>query len=189
MHINAVCEDCAGFIRCYAAFSPCLSSLCALPKFHSPTINLTVKTITFLHFLSILSFSHTPPWPVPSLPSCTLKSLTVKTLKIRSKSLAPFLFFIFPWGLFVSSLSECQASAWVSKQTSSSRNDVSENCHQLGMSCQLLCWANDYCWMLWELKVSNLGHIFFCLSCSVTHACAVWVLIQSLDFFICGLWC
>lgn len=122
--------------------------------------------MTFLYFLPSLSLSEpavlscTPPWPLPSLPSCTLQSLTVTTLKIRSKSLAPFLFFIFPWGLFVSSLSECQASAWVSKQTSSSRNYVSENCHRLGMSCQLLCWANDYCWMLWELKVSKSGHIF-----------------------------
>lgn len=72
----------------------------------------------------------------------------------------PFLFFIFPWGLFVSFLSECQATAWVSKQTSSSKNDVSENCHRLGMSCQALCWANDHFWVLWELKVSNSGHFF-----------------------------
>lgn len=72
----------------------------------------------------------------------------------------PFLFFIFPWGLFVSFLSECQATAWVSKQTSSSKNDVSENCHGLGMSCQALCWANDHCWVLWELTVSNSGHFF-----------------------------
>lgn len=56
-------------------------------------------------------------------------------------------------GLFVSFLSECQAFAWVSKQTSSSRNDVSEKCHWSGMSCQSLCWANDYFWVLWELKV------------------------------------
>lgn len=56
-------------------------------------------------------------------------------------------------GLFVSFLSECQAFAWVSKQTSSSRNDVSERCHWSGMSCQSLCWANDYFWVLWELKV------------------------------------
>lgn len=95
-----------------------------------------------------------------SLPSYILQSLTLETLKIRSKYLTPFLFFIFPWGLFVSLLSECQASAWVSKQTSSSRNDVSENCHWLGMSCQSLCWANDHCWVLWESKVSNSGHIF-----------------------------
>lgn len=94
---------------------------------------------------------------------------------IRSKYLTPFLFFIFPRGLFVSFLSECQSSAWVSKQTSSSRNDVSENCHRLGMSCQSLCWANDHCWVLWELKVSNSGHIFFffCSCCALTHACAV----------------
>lgn len=49
----------------------------------------------------------------------------------------------------------------LSKQTSSNRNDVSENCHQLEMSCQSLCWANDYFWVLWELKVSNSGSFFY----------------------------
>lgn len=123
-------------------------------------------------FLShIFSHDRCPPSP----PSCTLQPFTHRTLAIKSKYLTPFLFFIFPWGLFVSFLSECQASAWVSKQTSSSRNDVSENCHRLGMSCQSLCWANDYCWMLWELKVSNSGHFFFffCSCYGLTHACAV----------------
>lgn len=72
---------------------------------------------------------------------------------------------MFPWGLFVGFLSECQASAWVSKQTSSSRNDVSEKCHRLGMSCQSLCWANDYFWVQWELKVSNSSNILFLCLC------------------------
>lgn len=113
--------------------------------------------LLFLFLSTSLPVCYIPPWPVPFFPFCTLQSLT---LKMRSKYLTPFLFFIFPWGLFVSFLSECQASAWVSKQTSSSRNDVSENCHRLGMSCQSLCWANDHCWVQWELKVCNSGHIF-----------------------------
>lgn len=112
-------------------------------------------------FLSHMYSSMTSlPLSLPPLPF-TLRPVTLRTLEIKSKYLTPFLFFITPWGLFVSFLSECQASAWVSKQTSSSRNDVSENCHWLGMSCQLLCRANDYCWVLWELKVSNSGHCFF----------------------------
>lgn len=125
-------------------------------------------------FLSHIYSSMTSlPLSLPPLPF-TLRPVTPRTLEIKSKYLTPFLFFITPWGLFVSFLSECQASAWVSKQTSSSRNDVSENCHWLGMSCQSLCRANDYCWVLWELKVSNSGHCFFfpCCCYGLTNACA-----------------
>lgn len=133
-----------------------------------------LPTLSSLFFCVYFPVSYIPPWPLPCLPSCTLQSFTLKTLKtlkIRSKYLTPFLFSIFPWGFFVGFLSECQASAWVSKQTSSSRNEVSESCHRLGMSCQSLCWANDHCWVLWELKVSNSGHIFFfCLRYGLTHA-------------------
>lgn len=38
-------------------------------------------------------------------------TFSVGTLKIKSKYLTPFFIFIFSWGLFVSFLSECQASA------------------------------------------------------------------------------
>ena len=154
----------AGFIRCHAAFSPCPTGSCAVPKSLSLTINLTVKTMKMLHPLSSLShiFLH---GQCPPSPPALYSPFTLRTLEIKSKYLTPFLFFILPWGLFVSFLSECQASAWVSKQTSSSRNDVSENCHRLGMSCQSLCWANDYYWVLWELKVSNSGHVFFFSFC------------------------
>lgn len=156
--------------------------VCSPPKFLSLTINLkkcfNLPLSLFPLFLRVRLFCliYSPMTAALLPPLLALCSpLHTGHWPIKSKYLTPFLFFIFPWGLFVSFLSECQASAWVSKQTSSSRNDVSENCHRLGMSCQSLCWANDYCWMLWELKVSNSGHFFFffCSCYGLTHACAV----------------
>lgn len=95
-------------------------------------------------------------FPVSHAASHSPVTFTRGATQTKSKYLTVVLFFRPPpppRGLFVSFLSECQAFAWVSKQTSSSRNDVSEKCHWSGMSCQSLCWANDYFWVLWELKV------------------------------------
>lgn len=160
----------AGFIRFLMVLFHHISAGHAPHRnyFSSPLISLYrwwhCFTFCSTHFVA-LCLKDIHPWPVPFTLYRTLQSLTLKILKIKSKYLIPFLFLRPspppPWGRFASFLSECQTTAWVSKQTSSNRSDVSEKCHPLGMSCQLLCWANDHCWLMWGLRVFNSGHFVF----------------------------